>query len=180
MISPTSTLEKVLMLAALVFGVLVTACVIWQSCRITALEAELAKEQAAYAAYRAEVNSKALQEETKRRTSEIQLQDEVNTNALHLQNKIDNLQRNRSALAADNQRLRQLANTYATYSSAAGAPASFASAVEAGNTRAGVLADMLGRIDEAAGVYAAEADESRVRGRGCEAAYGAAREATMP
>lgn len=46
---------------------------------------------------------------------------------------------------------------------------------QAARSTAGVLADMHARLDEAAGVYAAAADGSRIAGRACEAAYGAAR-----
>lgn len=46
---------------------------------------------------------------------------------------------------------------------------------EAARSTAGVLADMHARLDEAAGVYAATADGSRIAGRACEAAYDAAR-----
>lgn len=145
---------------------------------IRTLRTELAQEQAAHATYRTEVAQAAQREEAKRRTTETKLQEKTDEHAQTLQAQIDNLQRNRATLDADNQRLRKLAKIYASYSGAAGAPASFASASQTANARAGVLADMLAETDRLAGVYAAEADESRLRGQGCEAAYDAARAVT--
>lgn len=48
---------------------------------------------------------------------------------------------------------------------------------ETGTDIIGLLAELLGDVDEAAGIYAAEADASRIRGLTCEAEYNRAREA---
>ncbi|NLY59648.1 MAG: DUF2514 family protein [Gammaproteobacteria bacterium] len=56
-----------------------------------------------------------------------------------------------------------------------GADTGTAADCQAARVTAGMLADMHARLDEATGVYAATADGSRIAGRACEAAYGAAR-----
>ncbi|MBB4863365.1 membrane protein involved in colicin uptake [Pseudomonas nitritireducens] len=85
--------------------------------------------------------------------------------------KIDQVRANSSA-AAD-QRVRDAAAKYADRIAAAeaGRHSCTAAASKAAAQRARVLADMLGEVDRMAGVYAEAADESRVRGLACEAAY---------
>lgn len=179
MTSPASPLHRVLTWVIwLSFAAMFTMCLLL-NLALQHTKKELAEEQSAYAKYRSEVTESALKEETKRRAAETKLQEEANEQAKTLQAQIDGLQRNRSTLAADNQRLHKLAKIYATYGNTADTPTRFAAAGKAADSTAGVLADLLGRIDEVAGIYAAEADEARVRGLGCEAAYDAAREATQ-
>ncbi|MBG6289542.1 DUF2514 family protein [Pseudomonas nitroreducens] len=75
--------------------------------------------------------------------------------------------------AAADQRVRDAAAKYADRVAAAeaGRDSCTAAASKAAANQARVLADLLGEVDRLAGVYAEEADESRVRGLACEAAY---------
>ena len=175
MISPTSLLNRYRQaLVVYSFAVLFAVCfgLLWQ---LSAAKRALAQEQAAHAAYRAEVAQSAINEEAKRRNTETKLQDKADEQTKELNARLAAVASARRAMAADNQRLRGLAKTYATYAGAAGAPASFASAGEAASARAGVLADMLAESDRLAGAYASQADEARLKGLACEAAYDAAR-----
>ena len=75
--------------------------------------------------------------------------------------------------AAADQRVHDAAAKYANRIAAAeaGRDSCTASASQAAAKHARVLAELLGEVDRLAGVYAEAADESRVRGLACEAAY---------
>lgn len=87
------------------------------------------------------------------------------------QRNIDQVRAN--ANAAADQRVRDAAAKYAGRAAAAetGRDSCTAAASQAAAKRARVLAELLGEADRLAGVYAEAADESRVRGLACEAAY---------
>ncbi|QIE86808.1 DUF2514 family protein [Pseudomonas nitroreducens] len=87
------------------------------------------------------------------------------------QRNIDQVRANASA-AAD-QRVRDAAAKYADRIAAveAGRDSCTAAASKAAAQHARVLAELLGEADRLAGIYAEAADESRVRGLACEAAY---------
>jgi len=87
------------------------------------------------------------------------------------QRNIDQVRANASAAA--NQRVRDAAAKYADRIAAAeaGRDSCTAAASKAAAKHARVLAELLGEADRLAGVYAEAADESRVRGLACEAAY---------
>ena len=78
-------------------------------------------------------------------------------------------------LADSNAVARRMRERLDDISGRVGADTGTAAECEAARSTAGVLADMHARLDEATGVYAATADGSRIAGRACEAAYGAAR-----
>ena len=100
-----------------------------------------------------------------------------------LQNQLEeheqNAQEEKQALARDladsNAVARRMQRQLSDLSGRIGADTGTSAECEAARATAGVLADMHSRLDEAAGVYAATADGSRIAGRACEAAYGAAR-----
>jgi len=70
--------------------------------------------------------------------------------------------------AADN-RVRDLARQFAARKPAS--PAAPAASCTSAETRARVLADLLGELDELAAVFAAEADRRMIAGKACEVAY---------
>lgn len=73
-------------------------------------------------------------------------------------------------LAAD-QRVRDAAKEYATRYRRDVALATAAAEREAADTAIRMFAELLSQSDDLAGIYAAEADRSRVAGLACEAAY---------
>lgn len=109
--------------------------------------------------------------EARERAEEQRRQQSINKVIEDGQRKIDQVHADASA-AAD-QRVRDAAAKYAGRVAAAeaGRDSCTAAAGQAAAQHARVLADMLGEIDRLAGIYAEAADESRVRGLACEAAY---------
>ena len=109
--------------------------------------------------------------EARERAEEQRRQQSINKVIEDGQRNIDQVRANASA-AAD-QRVRDAAAKYADQVAAAeaGRDSCTAAAGKAAAESARVLADMLGEVDRLAGVYAEAADESRVRGIACEAAY---------
>ncbi|WP_371234739.1 DUF2514 family protein [Pseudomonas sp. QE6] len=77
------------------------------------------------------------------------------------------------AAAAADQRVRDAATKYAGRAAAAeaGRDSCTAAASQAAANHARVLAELLGEADRLAGVYAEAADQARVRGLACEAAF---------
>lgn len=109
--------------------------------------------------------------EARERTEEQRRQQSINKVIEDGQRKIDQVHADASA-AAD-QRVRDAAAKYADRAAAAeaGRDSCTAAASQAAAKHARVLAELLGEVDRLAGVYAEAADESRVRGLACEAAY---------
>lgn len=109
--------------------------------------------------------------EARERAEEQRRQQSINKVIEDGQRKIDQVRADASA-AAD-QRVRDAAAKYASRVAAAeaGRDSCTAAASQAATQRARVLAELLGEVDRLAGVYAEAADESRVRGLACEAAY---------
>ena len=109
--------------------------------------------------------------EARERAEEQRRQLSVNKVIEDADRKIDQVRANASA-AAD-QRVRDAAAKYADRVAAAeaGRDSCTAAASKAAAQHARVLAELLGEADRLAGVYAEAADESRVRGLACEAAY---------
>lgn len=109
--------------------------------------------------------------EARERAEEQRRQLSVNKVMEDADKKIDQVRADASA-AAD-QRVRDAAAKYAGRAAAAetGRDSCTAAASQAAAKHARVLAELLGEVDRLAGVYAEAADESRVRGSACEAAY---------
>lgn len=109
--------------------------------------------------------------EARERAEEQRRQQSINKVIEDGQRNIDQVRAD-AAVAAD-QRVRDAAAKYADRIAAAeaGRDSCTAAASQAAAQHARVLADMLGEADRLAGVYAEAADESRVRGLACEAAY---------
>lgn len=109
--------------------------------------------------------------EARERAEEQRRQQSINKVIEDGQRKIDQVHADASA-AAD-QRVRDAAAKYAGRVAAAeaGRDSCTAAASQAAVQHARVLAELLGEIDRLAGIYAEAADESRVRGLACEAAY---------
>ncbi|WP_313461712.1 DUF2514 family protein [Pseudomonas nitroreducens] len=109
--------------------------------------------------------------EARERAEEQRRQQSINKVIEDGQRNIDQVRANASA-AAD-QRVRDAAAKYADRVAAAeaGRDSCTAAASKAAAQHARVLAELLGEADRLAGVYAEAADESRVRGLACEAAY---------
>lgn len=109
--------------------------------------------------------------EARERAEEQRRQQSINKVIEDGQRNIDQVRAD-SATAAD-QRVRDAAAKYAGRIAAAEASrdSCTAAASQAAAQHARVLAELLGEADRMAGVYAEAADESRVRGLACEAAY---------
>ena len=78
-------------------------------------------------------------------------------------------------LADSNAVARRMRERLDDISGRVGADTGTAAECEAARKASGVLAQLLGEADELAGIFAESADRSRIAGRACEAAYGAAR-----
>lgn len=138
--------------------------------RLANLRGELVAEQAAHSGYRAEVAERdrraavAALAETKRRQVaaegvEKDAQGKLGQAQGDAARAGDALQRLQQRYAETEQRARQCGDAITAQLSAA---------AEAG---ARMRADLLGRLGAAAGLYAAAADDNRVRGQACEASY---------
>ena len=138
--------------------------------RLAYLRSDLAAEQAAHSSYRTDVAERdrraalAALAETKRRQVaaegiEKNAQEKLAAGQGDAARVGDALQRLQQRYAEAEQRARQCGNTITDQLSAA---------AEAG---ARVRAELLGRLGAAAGLYAATADDNRVRGETCEASY---------
>lgn len=138
--------------------------------RLANLRSDLATEQAAHSDYRTEVAERdrrsalAVLAETKRRQQaaegvEKDAQGKLGQAQGDAARAGDALQRLQQRYAEAEQRARQCGNTITDQLSAA---------TEAG---ARMRAELLGRLGAAAGLYAAAADDNRVRGQACEASY---------
>lgn len=138
--------------------------------RLANLRGELVAEQAAHSGYRAEVAERdrraalAALAETKRRQVaaegvEKDAQGKLGQAQGDAARAGDALQRLQQRYAETEQRARQCGDAITAQLSAA---------AEAG---ARMRAELLGRLGAAAGLYAAAADDSRVRGQACEASY---------
>lgn len=138
--------------------------------RLANLRGELVAEQAAHSGYRAEVAERdrraalAALAETKRRQVAVEgvekdAQGKLDQAQGDAARAGDALQRLQQRYAETEQRARQCGDAITAQLSAA---------AEAG---ARMRADLLGRLGAAAGLYAAAADDNRVRGQACEASY---------
>lgn len=109
--------------------------------------------------------------EARERATEQRYQQNINKVLENGQRDIDQVRANASA-AAD-KRVRDAGIQYANRIAAAeaGRDSCTAAASQAAAQHARVLAELLGEADRLAGGYAEAADESRVRGLACEAAY---------
>lgn len=109
--------------------------------------------------------------DARERATEQRYQQNLNKVLENGQRNIDQVRANAS-VAAD-QRVRDAGIQYANRIAAAeaGRDSCTAAAGQAAAKHARVLAELLGEVDRLAGVYAEAADESRVRGLACEAAY---------
>lgn len=109
--------------------------------------------------------------EARERAEEQRRQQSINKVIEDGQRNIDQVRA--SASAAADQRVRDAAAKYAGQVAAAeaGRDSCTAAAGQAAAQHARVLAELLGEADRLAGIYAEAADESRVRGLACEAAY---------
>lgn len=138
--------------------------------RLANLRGELVAEQAAHSGYRAEVAERdrraalAALAETKRRHVAVEgvekdAQGKLDQAQGDAARAGDALQRLQQRYAETEQRARQCGDAITAQLSAA---------AEAG---ARMRAELLGRLGAAAGLYAAAADDNRVRGQACEASY---------
>ena len=109
--------------------------------------------------------------EARERATEQRYQQNINKVLENGQRNIDQVRA--AASAAADQRVRDAAAKYAARVSAAeaGRDSCTAAASKAAAKHARVLAELLGEVDRLAGVYAEAADQARVRGLACEAAY---------
>ena len=93
----------------------------------------------------------------------------------HEQNALAEKERLARDLADSNAVARRMRERLDDISGRIGADTGTAAECQAARDTAGMLAGMLAEIDELAGIFAESADRSRIAGRACEAAYGAAR-----
>lgn len=138
--------------------------------RLASLRNDLATEQAAHSSYRTDVAERdrraalAALAETKRRQVAAEgidknAQEKLAADQGDAARAGDALQRLQQRYAETEQRARQCGDAITAQLSAA---------AEAG---ARMRAELLGRLGAAAGLYAAAADDNRVRGQACEASY---------
>ena len=138
--------------------------------RLASLRGELVAEQAAHSGYRAEVAERdrraalaSLAEAKRRQVAAEGVEKDAQGKLGQAQGDAaragDALQRLQQRYAETEQRARQCGDAITAQLSAA---------AEAG---ARMRADLLGRLGAAAGLYAAAADDNRVRGQACEASY---------
>lgn len=138
--------------------------------RLANLRGELVAEQAAHSGYRAEVAERdrraalaSLAEAKRRQVAAEGVEKDAQGKLGQAQGDAaragDALQRLQQRYAETEQRARQCGDAITAQLSAA---------AEAG---ARMRADLLGRLGAAAGLYAAAADDNRVRGQACEASY---------
>ena len=138
--------------------------------RLANLRGELAAEQAAHSGYRAEVAERdrraalaSLAEAKRRQVAAEGVEKDAQGKLGQAQGDAaragDALQRLQQRYAETEQRARQCGDAIT---------AQLGASAEAG---ARMRAELLGRLGAAAGLYAAAADDNRVRGQACEASY---------
>ena len=116
------------------------------------------------------------EEEAKRRKAEQELRDAQEEHAQEVQALHLDVDRARAAGRVASERLRDAATAAAARARAQCAAATPADLRAATGDPVGVLADVLGRADERAGLLADLADRRYLAGRACEREYDAARE----
>lgn len=117
-------------------------------------------------------------EEARRRKTEQELSDVVETQAQEIAAAQQAAALARTAAVAAGQRMLSATQAAAERARAQCADSSTATAGQtADDDPIGVLADVLGRADEAAGIMGALADERGLAGRACERLYDSARDA---
>ena len=158
---------------AWVWGLVSIARGLWtvvEELRLASLRNDLATEQAAHSSYRTDVAERdrraalAALAETKRRQVAAEgidknAQEKLAADQGDAARAGDALQRLQQRYAETEQRARQCGDAIT---------AQLGASAEAG---ARMRAELLGRLGAAAGLYAAAADDNRVRGQACEAAY---------
>lgn len=129
--------------------------------------------QAKWATHMADDQQAAAAFEARERAEEQRRQQSINKVIENAQQGIDQVRAD--AAAASARSLRDAAAQYADRIAAAeaGRDTCTAAASKAAAQHARVLAELLGEADRLAGVYAEAADQARVRGHACEAAYDA-------
>jgi len=135
------------------------------------LEAERARH-AAYVARQQEASAGVITSILERERTLLDQIEEVSAHGERVKQDLDRQLADSDAVARRLQR--QLSDLSGRVSKDPGTAAECAAARSA----AGVLAELLGEADELAGAFAESADRNRVAGEACEAAYGAAREAS--
>ena len=129
--------------------------------------------QAKWAKHLAADSESTTKAQSEQRTIEQSRQHSVDKVTQDAQRKIDRAQDDATAARAAADGLRDAAAKLATRlaASEAGRDSCAAAASKAAAESARVLADVLAEADRLAGVYAEAADQARVRGLACEAAY---------
>ncbi len=158
-------ISRFLMPALLLLLVLALAVAGWRTHQVDNLRAD-------FATYRTNVEQQARLATEAARAAEAQIhiaQQKV-INAANLATTAALADADRARSAAD--RLRQRSRTLAATSCPAADPGAIASGPPA-DTPADLLADLLGRVDSAAGEIGRYADQARIAGRACERSYDA-------
>jgi hypothetical protein len=153
----------------------------WQTHRLTKEQGAHAVTDGNFAKYREQSQAASRDAETKQRTTEQDLNNalfQIGQQALQL------LAAQGGQARADRERLAAQRMQDAAFAAATAARAQCPVVAAPGYSTPGpdpigVLADVLGRANARAGELAGVADDSRVRGLACEAAYDAARTALM-
>lgn len=161
--------------AVITAGALATSCV--NQTRLSAEKASHAETRAQYAEQVAQAEAATRIASEKNRQTEQELRNAQETNEQQAQALLAALDH---AVAVDRvagQRLRDAAQDLAAVARSRCAASTAPDGRPAGSDALDLFAELLGRVDEAAAGYAAEADASRIRGITCERAYESAREA---
>lgn len=148
-----------------------------QTVRLSSAHSTIDKERAAWAELVAKAEREAREQSEKNRAIEKELSDVQETHAAETAAIHADLDRARAAASAAAGGLRHAAQTAAERARKACAATSPAGVRETTDDAIGVLADVLGRIDERAGILADAADRAYIAGRACEREYDSAREA---
>jgi hypothetical protein len=135
------------------------------------------QDRAEFATLRAQAEAAAAAQSEKFRAIEQELRNAQDTHGKEIEAVLVDLDRARAAGGVASGRLRDAAQAAAARARAACADSTASAVRETAGDAIGVLADVLGRADERAGILADLADRRGIAGRACERAYDEAHEA---
>lgn len=135
------------------------------------------QDRAEFATLRAQAEAAAAAQSEKFRAIEQELRNAQDTHGKEIEAVLLDLDRARAAGGVASGRLRDAAQAAAARARAACADSTASAVRETASDAISLLSDVLGRIDERAGILADIADRRGIAGRACERAYDEAHEA---
>jgi hypothetical protein len=162
----------------LAVGLVVSLSATWYSSHLLNIERTAhADTRTAYAAQVAHAERVAREQSEKNRSTEQELRNAQETHAAEVKALHLNLDRALARAAVESRRVQDSANAAAARARAQCANTTASDMGTAAGDAIGVLAIVLGRADERAGILADIAEQRGIAGRACERAYDEAREA---